>query len=387
MDTLYLERASQTPWTSLREDYFFQFPHIAELRFAGHQLSHLPTSISQCILLERVNLAGNNFNTPPAVLFTLPLLRAQPSNIIFGHDQACTPAMMHAILDECREDESYSQCLISFLDINDKYRRVSISPSLSVLDFFFLAHPEISFGYKHFYLIRIVDSYSLTIVIDAVPLYLYDYPGAKFSLRLRSVTPELCRLAEARFLLRDFIAPRMAPQPSAELAGVMQALRAEQLTPSKVRDIITRSDALMNPTVTLVLQGHRYKTVAVKVSEDAVRVIVSADQYFVFRHESVRFSFQQEGGVDYPLICFGSKALVLDPTQIGGAVPLLTLFMPPMAPRPDGERRWRFTEIGAQGLSIVPKYRELRAPSEMEALPAPVRRHPAIPHQSRPLSR
>jgi hypothetical protein len=155
----------------------------------------------------------------------------------------------------------------------------------------------------------------------------------------------------------------------------MQALRAEQLTPPKVRDIITRSDALLNPTFTVNLRSHHHNTINVKVSEDAVRVIISAEQYFVFRHESVRFSFQQEDKVDYPLICFGSKALSLDPAHIGKAVLLLTLFMPPMAPRPGTQKVWKFTQIRAQGLSAVLKHTALKQPSENEALPAPARRH------------
>ncbi|OHT02469.1 hypothetical protein TRFO_30415 [Tritrichomonas foetus] len=172
--------------TNFPMEHFFDYPYLVELNLSNNQLWSLPLSISQCILLERVDISENPMSRPPAVLFSLPKLRANPQNIIFGKNQVCTNELAHSIMEETY---SLTQLRLSFLDFDSSPRIVSVAPNVTTMSLLMMIHPEVNSLKDYFVLTRAYKDYVLRIVPENVPISLYFLPNATWSFELKYLPP------------------------------------------------------------------------------------------------------------------------------------------------------------------------------------------------------
>jgi hypothetical protein len=256
---------------------------------------------------------------------------------------------MYSILDDC---QNYGQTLLDLIDLDGELCRISLAPSVTARDFFNTMFPELSPYRHHFTLVRTVGEYSLSIALDIVPMFLYDYPGAKFSIELRSVSADLCVLQSFPSLLQRFVARQLAMHPNPEFISLMQTLRTEPYSADGFREIVAKYEALEHPTFTVFLADHSITQITIVLSADLVRVIVSAQQYYVFTRASVRFEIRSEAGQEYPVLAFGERAVTLEQAKIPDIAPFLASLAPPPVPRPVEPHAWAFATLAAQAIQI-----------------------------------
>lgn len=167
-------------------DIFFDYPFLIELDLSSYPFFFIPPSITQCQLIERVNITNTNFNEPPAILFALPQIRAHPENLIFGKNQQCTKDLMMNIIGSC---SSYNQGFLSFKNAYGKISSVSYSPDTTTLDFLLMMHPELKSNIHNIFLVREIKlankTHKLYIIPDDVPMILYQYHNSTWSIELQ----------------------------------------------------------------------------------------------------------------------------------------------------------------------------------------------------------
>jgi hypothetical protein len=341
---------------SLPDDYFFAHSTTLEIRLPNHELSALPPSISQCALVVRINLSGNLFSKPPAILFTCPFLRANPLNVIFGDDQRCTPGLMYEILNGCRH---CGQSILTFRKYSRRTRcekmfRVSISAHLTSLDFFCLVQPKVAMYPGHFFIVRTIKigrPYTLLITPDFVPMFLYNYPGATFSIELKSFSSALLPLDCFESLFPRFLGRQISYHWSQQLASLAHRW---PLSPVTVADELGKISALFDLAFTVYLVNQKVEYIVVVVSEDSVRVIFGSQLYYVFKRSTVRVQLCQKGNELCAALCFGARALALDPARLETIVPLLALLGVQAPPRQPALElpRWEFIDLAERAIVL-----------------------------------
>lgn len=181
--------------TYLPMDFFFSYPFLVQLDLSNNQLFSLPLSISQCILLERIDISGNPMTRPPAVLFSLPKLRSNPHNIYFGKNQVCTEELAINIINDTSE---IPQLSLQFEEVNiishgnqKAIRSVTCAPDITTSLLFIMIHPEFQEFKNEILLVRKYKNHFLRIVPENVPISLYFIPGAIWSLELKYLPSKL----------------------------------------------------------------------------------------------------------------------------------------------------------------------------------------------------
>jgi hypothetical protein len=202
---------------------------------------------------------------------------------------------MYSILDECH---NCGQALLDVIDLEGERVRVSISPQISARDFFILAFPELSLYQRHFSLVRTVGRYSLSIALDFVPMFLYAFPDAEFSVELRSVSPVLCRVPCFKSLLQGYMARQRLQYAkiSAELAALSLSLKVDSIDGAQLQKLIETHELLQHATFTVFLAGHSVPQITIVLSGAVVRVIVGKQGFTIVKRESVRFGIQAREG-------------------------------------------------------------------------------------------
>ena len=203
----------QYKYTSKNEfkdlDFFFDYPLLIELDLSNYPFFFIPPSITQCQLIEHVNITNTNFNEPPAIFFSLPRIRSHPENLVFGKNQHCTKELMMNIIGNCA---TYNQGFLNFKDINGKVSCVSYSPDTTSLDFLLMMHPELKSSLHYIFLVREIKVqnkvHKLYIIPDDTPLILYQYFNSTWSIELQfkptniteEIEPYINKIGEANLL-------------------------------------------------------------------------------------------------------------------------------------------------------------------------------------------
>jgi hypothetical protein len=406
--------------SKLPNDYFFEHLTLLEIRLANHNLSSLPLSISQCTLLLRINISGNLFSKPPAILFSCPFLRSNPHNIIFGEDQHCTPKLMYEVLKECH---NYNQSILTFVKYREspklnKVSKISISANLTSLEFFYLVKPEISNYVNHFFIVRTIDigrPYILSITPDFIPIFLYNYPGAIFSIELKSYFPEFCGLKCFNSYFRQFIERQNSFHESQELTSLLAKLSLipfkrfeehskigthskydsllkldatlredERLTSDNLskfeaslkqealskltrknerlmeivrlrKEELSKIGALLDPAFTIFLSDQSIQQIVIVVSKDTVRVITGDRQYYVFKRSTIGLQTFQKQNELFAALCFGSRTLTLDSTKLENIIPFIEFLGIKASLETSSEielPEWKFTDLAVKTIVL-----------------------------------
>ena len=170
----------------LPNDCFFQFSFLLEIDLSYNNLTFLPLSISQCFLLERVNIAHNPISSPPLVLFSLPQIRKHPENLIFGNDQQCTRKIM---LQTLKQSQSMNQLVLQFIEPNTSVTILSVAPETTLHDLLVLSHPQLANISNYLFIVRTYKQHHLYLTPDSMPIAPYFYPQASWSIELRFIPP------------------------------------------------------------------------------------------------------------------------------------------------------------------------------------------------------
>ena len=198
--------------SSLPSECFFNYSFLLELDLSYNNLSFLPLSISQCFLLERVNISHNPMTMPPLVLFSLPKIRKNPENVIFGNDQHCTRKMMYEIL---KQSQLMNQLSIQFIEPDTSVSIISVAAETTLYELLVLTHPELSHIASYLFIVRSFKNHDLMLTPDAMPIAPYFYPGATWSLELRFIPPVLTPSIVP--LLRHFVVQQLVIHKDDEL--------------------------------------------------------------------------------------------------------------------------------------------------------------------------
>jgi len=193
----------------LPNDVFFGFNFLMELDLSNNNLKYIPLSISQCFLLERINISGNKMKQPPLVLFSLPKIRNKPENLVFGQHVQCTRVIMEESL---ALSSIYNSVLLTFIEHDRSLRKVSLSPDTTLYEMVVLLHPEYIDICPFLFLVRSYKGNDLYLKPENLPILLFDIPNATWSIELRFVPPIL---TPSLFpLLRHYVIQQMLVSPN-----------------------------------------------------------------------------------------------------------------------------------------------------------------------------
>lgn len=269
-------------------DFFFDYPLLIELDLSRYPFFFIPPSITQCQLIKRVNITNTNFNEPPAILFALPQIRAHPENLIFGKNQHCTKELMMNIIGSCA---TYNQGYMIFKDNKGKLSSISYSPDMTALDFILMMYPELKYRLSNIFLVREIKlkdkTHKLYIIPDDVPMILYQYVDAIWSIEFRFVPSSLTE----------------------DIVSYMKSAEAKSLS-SKY----SYQAKLKNSN----------KAIEISISSTAASIIYSPSSYVVCDSMKIYCEYI-DGNV---LLFFGEKALVISNDSIENIYPLFKYSLP-----------------------------------------------------------
>ena len=288
------------------QDFFLRYQYITELNLATYPNYFIPLSVSQCQLIETVNLSDTTFSQPPAILFTLPQIRAHPEKILLGDEQVCTRSLMLDILAGCKYYQSFSMKFKDPQQEGNQYSIISFSPETTVLDFILLTHPKLAIYIQYFALVRTIQhknkAHRLFLLPDEMPLVLYQYPGATWSIELRSTpTYELPTELEPYV---DFYIQRLSERQTEPIEN------KPRTEPTSYLNYI--------PTFKISLKVNKaVKEGQITVSNSTISLSVGSSTYYVFENRNVHLAFI----TGKYLLFFGKKALVLESNCISNLLP------------------------------------------------------------------
>lgn len=352
METVYWLDLSGQDQTKLDTGIFFDNPYLVELDVSGNQLFYIPTEISNCPLLRHVDLSGNPMNRPPAVLFTIPWLRAHPENIIYGNGQVCTRELATSILADVAK---LGQCLFRMTDLEGRRRKISVTAGTTSHDFFCLAHPRLAHLVSYVFIVRKYKGTVLRFMPENVPIGLYMMEGAEWSFELKFLPSDLpVSLLPA---LREYVEAQSKHIPTTN--SEFYALKDEVMRFSgqdsmnllqKLQECAAMCARHFEATILNGETGKQSK-IRIVVTNDSVCIVSPPSTYYVFGPRSISFSIVQ----DSCLLMCEDLVLILAPESVEKLMPLFA--MTSVAPPKDEEKQSRFMEIAAAAGNIFQKSR------------------------------
>ena len=363
---LSLNYLKESPEISV--DFFFKFPSLIDVNFSGFPYFYIPLSISQCHLIERIDLTNTNFSAPPSILFSLPQLRAHPENILFGDDQKCSVDLMHNIIEDSKK---CNQGSYKFIDIDGSENIVSFSAETTTNDFVLVMHPELEQFMKYIFLVRTVSlneenaTFKLYIIPENVPLVLYQYPDAVWSIELRFIPNNVSK---------DFF-PYLASYLSLRFPG--SAIEKEALSIMKKcnnQQILDNFLEKINSDEKISIFHFKAKLenqseISIYVNSESIAISVNNSSYFVCDNRKVRLSYI----TDYTLLVINDRALVIQPSSVQDLSFLFSLISPDYPLRKINQRelysnkqkKQSFAQIAMKTLAISYKTKRQNRPAPM----------------------
>lgn len=308
---------------------FFDYPYLVEINLSNANLWTLPLSISYCVLLERINISHNPMSRPPAVLFSLPKLRANPHNIIFGNDQICTRKLALNIINEC---DSLNHTMINLKDIDGSTRVITCPPQTTTLSFLQMVHPELIF-IDYIALVRTCrfheKDYVLRVIPEKVPISLYFYPDAVWSFELKFLPPS--NPPQVYPLLKQYVNEQFIKYKNDD--PLLKQLN-EQMQNTKEGD----------PAILSELRKSRYissrvfkaklsnsKDIEISLNARNSSVIFSKTSYYTFSNRSISFNYVEDDNSNF--LCFlvcDDKALCIERQSVKDLMTLFSYSYPEM---------------------------------------------------------
>lgn len=307
---------------------FFDYPYLVEINLSNANLWTLPLSISYCVLLERINISHNPMSRPPAVLFSLPKLRANPHNIIFGNDQICTRKLAQNIINECY---SLNHTMLNLKDIDGSIRVITCPPQTTTLSFLQMVHPELIF-IDYIALVRTCrfheKDYILRIIPEKVPISLYFYPEAVWSFELKFLPPSSPR--QVFPLLKDYVTEQYNKYKNND--PLLKQLN-EQMQQAKEGD----------PAILSELKKSRYlssrvfkaklsnsKEIEISINARNSSVIFSKTSYYTFSNRSISFNYVDDNQNYLCFLVCDDKALAIQRDSVKDLMILFSYSYPEM---------------------------------------------------------
>ena len=350
METVYWLDLSGQDQTKLDPATFFDNPYLVELDISGNQLLYVPLAISNCSLLRQVDLSGNPMNRPPAVLFSIPALRAHPENIVFGNGQPCTRQLALSIIGEVSK---LGQCLLHIRDLEGRRKKISVAADTTTHDFFVLAHPKLAHLVSYVLIVRKYKGFVLRFMPEDVPIGLYVLEDAEWSFELKFLPSDLpVSLIPA---LREYVevqAKHVSPADSQFRSLKEEVIR---FTGQDSRGLLERLQecasmcARQFEAKIINGDGGLQSRIRIVVTNDSVCVVSPPSTYYVFGPRSISFAVVQ----DSCLLMCEDLVLVLAPESVDKLMPLFAMTAMPTPKEPETQNR--FQEIAAAAGRIFQK--------------------------------
>ncbi|KAK8870986.1 hypothetical protein M9Y10_008899 [Tritrichomonas musculus] len=307
---------------------FFDFPYLVEINLSNTNLWDLPLSISNCVLLERINISHNPMSRPPAILFSLPKLRANPHNIIFGNDQICTKRLAQNIIDECA---SLNHTMINLKDIDGSKRVVTCPPQTTTLSFLQMVHPELMFT-DYIALVRTCNfdgkDYVLRIIPEKVPISLYFYPGAVWSFELKFLPPS--NPIQIFPLLKNYVAEQYNKYKNDDplLKQLNDQMQQTKEGDPNILSELNQSRYLSSRVFKAKLPNS--KEIEISLNARNASVIFSKTSYYTFSNRSISFSYANDNAGYICLLVCDEKAIIIEHKSVKDLMTLFSYSTPEM---------------------------------------------------------
>lgn len=304
----------------LRNDLFFQYSFLLELDLSNNNLKFLPLSISQCFLLERINISYNPIVVPPLVLFSLPKIRQHPENLRFGENQKCTPFMVKSILNQSSQT---NQIVIDFTEPDNSITTISVAPSTTLNELFVLTHPELSHLKDYLFIVRTVEEkYKLYLQPDTIPIAPYFYPDAKWSLELKYVPKSI--IPQVLPLIKNYILQQKEIfNVDLVLTQALNFIPPNTASSSDIKNLVNimrKSDLFSARHFIAYLENDKKLDVA--ATNDCITVrSYNSSNYKCFKQNSISFDCIN---TIFLLVC-GDMAVKLNKELASGLLPLFAM--------------------------------------------------------------
>ena len=360
----YVLDESERNLTDLAPDYFFNFPFLVELNLSNNQLWSLPLSISQCVLLEHVDISENPMSRPPAVLFSLPKLRAHPENIIFGKDQQCTKELAMEIMEETID---VNHLRLNFVDFDQSTRMVSVAPNITTMGLLMMIHPEVCNLRDSFVLVRKYKKNVLRIVLENVPISLYFLPEATYWFELKFLPNQI--LPSILPIVKRFVYQQCDKfKTDEELVGMKREImefhseekkdlnqllqRLESCPKLSSLHFVVKMDQTFDPDHELVITANA----------TAVSICDSPKSFYVFNPNAINFSYVRdiESNFEYALLTCGNKALPIDEKCVKNLLPLLSITTPELPILTKRKKDLGFLKLASRQIEPYMKGKDIR---------------------------
>ncbi|OHT00882.1 hypothetical protein TRFO_32355 [Tritrichomonas foetus] len=346
---------SSTQMDSLHMEHFFDYPYLVELNLSNNQLWSLPLSISNCILLEHVDISNNPMSRPPAVLFSLPKLRTNPQNIIFGRNQVCTDKLAREIMNE---SANLNHCMFNFKEFDNSSRLVSFPPETTTLGLFQMLHPEALHLADYFVLVRTYKTYTLRIIPEEVPASLYFMPNAIWSFEIKYLPPSIP--ISILPLVRQYVVDQANIFKNDEkLTQLVQEIKQfKESDSSQLYNLLRNLESSpylcsRHFTAQLITSGSP-RQIQITANAEGVSMSFSPSMYFTFNPRTISFDYIKDASsnTEYHLLMCGNRALTISKESVSGLMTLFSYTTPEMEIPPKKSRK-RFLEFAAKQ---IPKF-------------------------------
>lgn len=316
--------------TSLDMNTFFNYPYLVELNLSGTNIAWLPFSISNCVLLARINIAETLITRPPSILFSLPQLRANPSNIIFGNHQVCSESLAMHIIEET---ELQNHLLLNFKDINGNEQIISCVPQMSTIMLILMVYPEFKSFVNYLGLVRstklLNTTFPLKINPDDSPIGLYYIPDSIWSIEFKYLPMPYMYPMSVLPLLQSYVQEQCDKfhQKDPNLSTIsyeLNKIRNEE----EFKLILSKLETnpyLSSRCFDVELQSG--KVISIFLNRLYVSVLFENKTYFTFLNNSLSFDYVQMDGVSYYLLIFGDKVLPIKEKSLH-EIPTLLSYCP-----------------------------------------------------------
>lgn len=319
---------SDEPIYQFEATQFFDYPYLVEINFSNTNLWTLPLSISYCVLLERINISHNPMSRPPAVLFSLPKLRANPHNIIFGNDQICTRKLALNIIKEC---DSLNHTMITLKDIDGSTRVITCPPQTTTLSFLQMVHPELIF-IDYIALVRTCKfhekDYVLKIIPEKVPISLYFYPDAVWSFELKFLPPSNPK--QVFPLLKEYVNEQYLNYKNDDplLKQLNEKLQTVKEGDPAILSELKKSRYLSSRVFKAKLSNS--KEIEISLNARNSSVIFSNNSYYTFSSRSISFNYVEDGPNFLCFLVCDDKALCIERQSVKDLMTLFSYSYPEM---------------------------------------------------------
>lgn len=315
---------------------FLNYSFLLELNISGNNLNYIPLSISQCFLLEKIDISYNNIAIPPPVLFSLPNIRKNPENLIYGDNIRCTQKIVQYTL--CNVSKM-NQLIIKFHKPHDRATyTISVAPDTTLRELFVLLYPDLSIFYDYVILTRTVQNsnqVTLYLNINELPIGVYYYPNAIWSVELKYCPPLLNKSLIP--LLKQYIIQQSITFGDDSALNMCKELLLSQ---NEIND-----DFIL--TIEGIIKKSRYITyrhfIIETQSEEKLEIGISVDNvsiqpqnsqsHYIFKHSDIGFDC-----INKMLILYvGTKAIKISRNSSSELLKLLAIVLSSQGFIPDND--------------------------------------------------